>query len=264
MIATLAAVQTAKQGLPACKAIDPKAWNQDLFEQTMDIAEHPFEHFELLENDVKINGISIIDDSKIAVDAYTAGDYKTFGKKMGEILKLATHKKEEVEEWKNPLMLAEVTQGFFTATNVGHFNFTNLLICIYQMDQSAIGLYAAVNILEDAIKDKKLIELIGSVLFAVQSYQQFKQALPTCEAIDTSVADWTTFDKIVATLEDPEKNMEQIEENIVMNGVTLTEDMKDAVEAFKSGEFRDFGFLLGQMLTQASMTPAAEKNLFLY
>jgi hypothetical protein len=37
--------------------------------------------------------------------------------------------------------IAEFLQGFFKSTNVGDFNLTNLLVCIYEMDNAAIAFY---------------------------------------------------------------------------------------------------------------------------
>ncbi len=82
-----------------------------------------------------------------------------------------------------------------------------------------------------------------------------------CAAIDESTADWTTFDEILSVLENPVKNMKVIEKDVVMNGVTITEDFTEAMEAINEEEYRDFGFLLGQTMTLATMQ---EKNLFLY
>jgi hypothetical protein len=71
-------------------------------------------------------------------------------------------------------MAAEVAQGFLEATNVGTFNFTNLLICIYEADQAALILYEGVQILEEAYKDKDPEEAIGGIIAAVAFVQQLK------------------------------------------------------------------------------------------
>jgi hypothetical protein len=41
----------------------------------------------------------------------------------------------------NREMVTEVLQGLLEATNVGTFNFTNLLMCIYEADGAALSLY---------------------------------------------------------------------------------------------------------------------------
>jgi hypothetical protein len=38
-------------------------------------------------------------------------------------------------------MITEVIQGLLEGTKVGTFNFTNLLLCIYEMDQAAMVAY---------------------------------------------------------------------------------------------------------------------------
>ena len=57
-------------------------------------------------------------------------------------------------------MVAEVAQGFLAGTHVGQFNFTNLMVCIYGADQSALTLYQAVEDLEKAYKDHNVTEAI--------------------------------------------------------------------------------------------------------
>jgi hypothetical protein len=153
VIAVVAGVQQFKQGLPACEAIDRAPWNIQEFETCTDIAVHPTEYFKVIENDIKINGFSIVKDAFEGVEAYKKGDFVTFGEKMGEILKLATEDKAirvAQEDMPKPdaNMATEVAQGFLEATNVGKFNFTNLLICIYEADQAALILDEGVKMLE--------------------------------------------------------------------------------------------------------------------
>ena len=126
-----------------------------------------------------INGVSILKDAFKGVEAYKKGDYVTFGFEMGSILKLATeHKAIQVAQEDMPKpdanMAAEVAQGFLEATNVGHFNFTNLLICIYEADQAALILDEGVKMLEQAWKDKDVEEAIPGVIAAVAFVQQLK------------------------------------------------------------------------------------------
>ena len=174
VIATIAAIQTAKQGLPACEAIDHSKWDMQEFDQSLNIASHPLQYFEIIEEDLTINGMSIVEDGIAATEAYKNGDLITFGKLFGEILKMTTQKPAETEietEEKNPRTMAEVLQGFLKATNVGHFNFTNLLACIYAEDQAALEFYAAIDILKDAIKDKSIGEGIAGTLFTFAAFQ---------------------------------------------------------------------------------------------
>jgi hypothetical protein len=131
--------------------------------------------FQVMEDDLKINGKSIVQDGILATEAYKNGDFITFGQKMGEILQLTTQKQEVEEivetEEKNPRTMAQVLQGFLKATNVGKFNFTALLECIYAEDQAALEFYAAIDILKSAIKDKSIGEGIAGTIFTFAAFQ---------------------------------------------------------------------------------------------
>ena len=267
VIAVVAGVQQFKQGLPACEAIDTAKWNKQEFETCTDVAVHPTQYFKVIENDVKINGVSILKDMAKGVEAYRMGDYVSFGQEMGEILKLATeaHAKTLATTEKseiNAAMATEVAQGFLEATNVGHFNFTNLLICIYEADQAALILYEGVQLLEEAYKDHDMSEAIGGVIAAVAFVQQLKQSIPVCEAVDTKNANWKTFDQIVEVAESPAKHMQLIEKDVVFNGVKITKDLQAAIEAFRAGDYRQYGYQLGNLMTLA--TQNSNDNLFLY
>lgn len=282
VIAVVAGVQQAKQGLPACKAIDSKSFDFKQLDQCIDYATHPSQHFEVIEKDLLMNGKAVMSDIKIGVAAYKAGDYVMFGQKMGEILEIATEPVEEKPVEVKPVkktpaleivksqpaavnrqMVAEFAQGFLETSQVGEFNFTNLLICIYEADQAALILYQAVEILEEAYEKKDMNDLIGGVIATIAFVQQLKQSIPVCEAVDTSKADWSHFDHIVETLEDPKDHMAVIEKDIVMHGVTITEDIGIALEAFRAGDFLTFGRQLGKTMYIATEGNPAD-NLFLY
>jgi len=140
----------------------------------MDIAVHPTQHFELIENDLRMHGVSILEDVGAGVDAYRAGDFETYGKKMGEIVHLATAANalkaqvpltyHDTYPKDNREMVTEVLQGLFESLNVGSFNFTALLECVYTADGAALALYQAVEILEEAYKKKDPQEAIGGVV----------------------------------------------------------------------------------------------------
>lgn len=247
----------------------------------MDIAVHPMKHFELLKTDLKMHGESILEDVGLSLEAYRNGDFETSGKKMGEIIKLATHanameaeaeaeaKAEVAEEktWKdiypkdNREMVTEIAQGLLEATKVGTFNFTNLLICIYEADQAALALYESVETLEDAWKKKDWQEAIGGVIAAVAFYQGMEQALPVCEAVDSKSLNWTEVNKISELTKNPEKTIKVVGENIVFNGVTITKEFTEAMTAWDKKEYKKFGTLLGETLETATYQ---KKNLFLF
>jgi hypothetical protein len=159
-------------------------------------------------------------------------------------------------------MIAEFAQGFLETSQVGEFNFTNLLICIYETDQSALILYQAVEILEEAYHNKDINEAIGGIIASVAFLAQLKQAIPVCESVAETKQDWTHFDHIIETLEDPQDHMTLIDKDIIMNGMTITKDVGDALEAFRAGDFLLFGRMLGKVLYIA--TEGNPADLFLY
>lgn len=261
-------VQQFKKGLPICEAIDTSKMDFARFISTADIAANPTKHFTKLEKDILIDGTSIMKDIWNGVGAWKHQDYEKFGLTMGNILALATKPTEVEEGWKgsfpndNREMVAEVFQGFLEATEVGTFNFTNLLLCIYEADQAALALYEGVNLLEQAWTNKQWQDAVGGALFVFTAVQGFEQqALPVCEQIDQRNKDWTKFDAIAELTQDKQKTMKVIGENIVMNGVTITAEIIKAMEALEKGDYKTFGTQLGLTVMTAT---AHKEDLFLY
>jgi hypothetical protein len=48
-----------------------------------------------------------------------------------------------------------------------------------------------------------------------------------------------------------------------MNGMTITQDVSEAIQAYRSGEYKYFGQKIGQTLILATQDPVPE-HLFLY
>lgn len=268
IIAVIAGVQQFKAGLPTCEAIDTTEMKWDQFESSYDIAAHPTQYFKLLEEDLLLNGVSVKQNIQKAMRSYRKGDFASFGYYLGSVLELATRPTEEVVEKvvepeieHNRNMVAEVAQGFLESTQVGAFNFTNLLMCIYQADQSALILYEAVDTLEKAYKDKDANEAVGGVIMTVAFIQQLKQSIPVCEAIDQSSMNWGEFNHIVEVVESPEKHMAVIGEDVIFNDVAITKDLSEALDSFRSENFKDFGYKLGEVLYLATETP---EELYLF
>lgn len=144
------------------------------FEDSLDIAINPMKHFTLLEDDLLMHGVSILEDIGTGVKAYRNDDMETFGREMGKIIKLSTSSNAleapKQKGWKdvypkdNREMITEVAQGFLQGTKVGSFNFTNLLMCIYEADGAALDLYESVEILENAWAKKDWQDAIGGVM----------------------------------------------------------------------------------------------------
>lgn len=268
VILIVAGIKQAQQGWPACKAIDTSSFKYDQMMSTFDIAAHPTQYFEILEKDLLMHGNSIRKDLWKAVKSYEKEQYDQFGFHLGSILELATRPAEtetapvekKEEEVFSRAMAAEIVQGFFEATKVGTFNFTNLLLCIYEADQAALILYEAVDLLEEAYKDKDPMEAVGGIIAIIAFLQGLKQqTLPVCEAVDQRSFNWGTFDHIVEIAESPEKHMRIIGEDVIFNEATITADVADALDAFRSEDYKTFGYKLGD-----AMTLATEDNLTIY
>jgi len=186
-----------------------------------------------------------------------------FGHLIGNILELATESTEvetapvnsyeHIQTMKNdPRMAAAIAQGFFESTEVGTFDFTKLLECVYEADQSAMVMYQAVEMLEKAFKRKDPNEAFMGVMLVVAFLQGLKQTIPMCEAVDSSTMNWEFFDHIVKIAEDPEKQMRMIGEDIVFNEATITTDLAEAFDAFRSEDFTTFGYDLGDAMNIAT------------
>jgi len=185
----------------------------------------------------------------MAMKSWRKNDFVSFGYYLGSILEVATRTETPVQEKEqdrelimNRSMVAEVAQGFLESTQVGTFNFTNLLVCIYEADQDSLVLYQAVDMLEKAYKDKDPNEAIGGIIAVVAFVQGLKQTIPVCESVDQSSMDWSHFNNILDVVESPEKHMTVIGEDIVMNDVEITEELSQALDSFRSENFKDFGF----------------------
>jgi hypothetical protein len=146
--------------------------------------------------------------------------------------------KKDIEHRKE---VAEVLGGFMQATKVGTFNFTNLLICIYEADQAAEVGYEAVEIFEQAWKDKQWQEAIGGAIATVAFVQGVEQTIPACEAVDSKNMNWSNFEAI-------------------KNSKLEIKDLQKAGDAIEKHEYTRFGFELGSALMNASV----EENLFIY
>lgn len=228
------------------------------------------DHFELLETDLLMNGQSILEDIGMGVEAYRNNDFETFGKQMGKIVKLATtanaKKAYAAKTWKdvypkdNREMATEIIQGLLESANVGKFNFTNLLLCIYEADGAALDLYQSVEMLEDAWKKKNMEEAAEGAIGMIALYQAIEQALPVCKAIDSKSLDWTNVERIAKFSRCPKKTIKIVGENMVFNGVTITTDFMMAMKAFENKDYKEFGNLIGQTLNAATQP----KDMFLY
>merc|ERR1719183_446503 len=137
--------------------------------------------------------------------------------------------------------------------DVGTFNFTNLLICIYEADQDAELVYAVTQIEQDAIKDKSIIEGAMGVFFAYGAYQTFmSQVLPACEQVDKSGMDLSKYDTIVSDLWNYNTRLHVEGEDVVFNGQKITSGLTTAFEELENDEYYNFGEKMGATLAGAA------------
>lgn len=266
VIATVAGLQQLKAGLPTCEQIDTTTWDYDGFSNTFEMMKNPVAFFKPVAEDVVIHGIPILVETERAVAAMNKQDYYGYGQQVGKILNNATGARKEFQadpklENVDREMAAKVASGLLSSTAVGSFNFQDLLICIYQADEAAMVLEAAAETIEQAYKDKSVQEAVGGAVEALAFVQQLKQTIPVCEAVDSSKMNWTMFDQIISTLEDPVKHLDVVAKDIIMNGKTITKEVEEALEDFRAGKYVEFGQKWGNALYYATED---DKNLFLY
>jgi hypothetical protein len=233
-----AAFKQAQQGLPACEAIATETWT----------TQTPIDS-------LSMSDINVDADVTAFINAFKGENFLEAGEFLGEIMKGMESKVAAVEDSKlDRRMTTEIMQGFLEGANVGTFNFTNLLICIYEADQTAEIVYQDVEIFEEAWADKDPMEAIGGVIAAIAAVQQLKQTIPICESVDARSMNWTDFDKIVSTVWAADSHMDVVERDIVMNGNTITKEVEAAAALYHAKEYKQFGFTLASALEQATHT----------
>jgi hypothetical protein len=144
-IGVVGAYQQFEQGLPYCEGVITSDFSR--VKTAMEVLENPFENMAMMTANLKKY------ESEIKEDVLTAGwyfkteQYEKFGEMIGTLVKGITEKEAKKQTYAdvfpqdNRVAIAEFLQGFFKATNVGEFNLTNLLVCIYEMDNAAIAFY---------------------------------------------------------------------------------------------------------------------------
>ena len=253
-ILLFAAYQQAMQGLPACEAIDTAEWNKLSFMNSISLINQPAKYRQTIIEDAITNEHDIIKNAHTALYAYKAGEFADFGANMGQILKDLTEnpKIPAKEDNIDRRMVTEMVQGFLEGANVGSFNFTALLICIYEADQVAEIIYEDVNIWEEAWADKDPMEAVEGVIAAVAAVQQLKQTIPVCESVDSRAMNWSHFDNMVSALWDEEKHMNTVDNGIEFNGQSITTDVRAAMEAFQEKDYKTAGFKIAAGLDAAA------------
>ena len=256
----LAAYQQALQGMPACKAVAPSL-DVKRFESALDIISHPKKNLKLIEADIKKHETEIMDSLTLAISAFESENYLVFGNTLGAIMKAITEPVPAVKITKNEF--AETIQGMIEPFGA-KIDIYALLICIYEEDEAALALDAAVQIIEEAITDKSVMEGVFGAIFVFAAYQQALQGLPACKAIKPSEWNSQGFISALEILSHPRENMKIIKDKIVANEAQIMADLETAVSAFRSGDYNMFGKQLGNVLEFTQQQSADGSTLFLY
>lgn len=126
----------------------------------MTFVSNPLENLAAMTKNLEKYQGNIQDDIASALFHYENEEYEKFGEFLGNLIKVITEKENKKPTWSdsfphdNRTAIAEFLQGFFQATEVGQFNLTNLLICIYEMDNAALAFYESAEMLEEAWEKK--------------------------------------------------------------------------------------------------------------
>ena len=158
--------------------------------------------------------------------------------------------------------IADTLMGIFDATKVGTFNYTALLMCIYDADNTAIAFYEGSKLLVDAWKEKDSSSLfIGLMFVGMGAWGFYAEGLPVCEHVFTSDLDWSNFEKLGDLFQDKVTAMKSITDYIIKNDVEVQSEIEKTMNAFENQEFRSFGFGVGKALSDVA---AYDKDLFLH
>jgi len=236
-IASLAAYQQFKQGLPVCEAAFQNAKYPEF--RTANFIRY-------------LNNFSEEDGKAwdTGMTAYEAGDYEKTGEFIAKFF-------EKIDSQKDKLVakqlsidkrhdVTEVIQGFLDGANVGKFNFVELLECIMVADKTLMTAVMDVHMAEDAWKKKDIPEAVATVVALLAIKQGVQQSLQICAQVDKfGPADLSILEKNVtpAALFHPK----------------VQAKISEAFVAYDAGKLYDFGKDVGE-----AMTLANEKNLFIY
>ena len=232
------AVQYAKQQWPECAAI-PDGMVADLAaldsKKLSYIApQNDFFYF----TDLSYDGQSISDQFLTGQKALYDGDYALLGKMLGEIYQMAEMPAED-DPKVDFTNLSEMVQGFLSKLGVD-FNFLDLLVCIYEADQSALMLYEDIEMAEEAWKDKDIMEGVFVAVLTlafVQSLQQ--QVEPACANVFGN-HDFSTINQFAKELSQP---MHYVHANMQVQAAL-------AGEHYEAEDWFNYGSALAATLSQ--------------
>lgn len=143
-----------------------------------------------------------------------------------------------------------------------HFNLEEALICISDEDQAVLAFDMAFQLLQKAIKDKKIKEAIPAVIATLAGYEKMIQGFPACKSVFTETWNYEgmmTASKMLST-------QQQLLSSEHLKNFDIIEDLIAALKAFEEGDFDKAGELIGDIIKKLTGTgkPAPVDPLFLY
>jgi len=129
--------------------------------------------------------------------------------------------------------------------------------CIDDSTDAAIDIYNAV---QDFIKGDYNsvaagIELIG------ESVIEVSHALLDCKNITLDVEHLKSLGEVFAS---PENFWYSFENNLIINGVDIYNDINECIDDFNAQKFYDFGLKLGEAMSLAIMGPVPEPTMSVF
>jgi len=231
-LGTVGAYKQFQAGLPACEHVFTSTKDIAPIEKSMSYFSNTFTNLPEMTANVQKHSEELLAEAQQVGD-----DMEKFGEFIGHLLKKATQHEEvksttlaQVEGVENASMVVtEFLQGLFEATKVGDFNFTALLDCILFADQDVMVVYEVGKMVVEDWKDIDFTDVFIALCGAGVLFGQVTQTVKYCEAVDPSKFNWTNMDRIATTLKN--KDYKTVGENLIFQGVDITNDFKQAMKA---------------------------------
>ena len=94
-VMTVGFIKNLEQAIPICKEVNPASLNWSDFDRIVEVIETPNATVTVAEN-IIMNGHTITNDMQIAFEALRAGDYRGYGMGLGDTMRRATAKKDDL------------------------------------------------------------------------------------------------------------------------------------------------------------------------
>lgn len=285
VIAVVGGVQQAEKGLEVCEKIDLSDFDKKRWSTAMDVAYHPTKYMKIIDQDILINGVSIFKSMMAALKSWKYGKYGYAGWYIGKILHLATteermasanvnatkkgymtydmperpERTEFVLQDPKPFALgrideaAEFTQGFYQGADIADLDFNQVFNCVGRNEQLFELFEEVHDKTKKAVEDKNGKEMIEGIMGSIKYIASLQAMTPSICSDIQDVTTWSTFDRMVETIENEETSLKFSYGKVMYNGEDITPELSHAViETLEKGDIKSYGKLLAETLTQKS------------